>query len=542
MKKYLILTLIFFPLISSAQNELWVARYNEPGNDSDVATAIKIDKSNNVYVTGWSKKLDSSYIYITIKYNNIGDTMWVRRYSGSNNAPVIAIDNNNYVYMAGTSYDSITKYDYVLVKYDSNGNIVWDRKYSGLINGKDRITAITIDTNNNVYVTGGSDGSGTDYDYATIKYNSSGDTVWVRRYNGPGNYWDEATAIAVDNTGNVYVTGGDWAPGSSFDYATIKYNSSGDTAWVRRYNGPGNGIENATAIAVDNSGNVYITGFSDGPGEQEDYATIKYDSLGDTMWIRRYDGTLNSLDYAEAIAVDDSENVYVTGEINESITAYDYATIKYNSMGDTVWVRKYNGPGNDFDMATALALDKTGNIYVTGVSYDSSWKTDYATVKYNSSGDTVWARIYNGPGDYWDKATAITVDKSGNAYVTGVSEKDYLTIKYSATGVEENSNTTYPSITLRINQNPFSKSTIIKYQIPAASKVSLAIYDISGSCVKTIVNGEKEAGSYTTILNANDLKTGIYFVKLTSVCHSESAASGEESNMINTTKKLILMK
>ena len=113
-----------------------------------------------------------------------------------------------------------------------------------------------------MYVTGMSYGSGTAYDYATIKYNSSGDTMWVRRYNGPGNSDDEATAIAVDGSGNVYVTGYSDGSGTCYDYATIKYNSSGDTMWVRRYNGPGNSNDEANAIAVDGSGNVYVTGYS----------------------------------------------------------------------------------------------------------------------------------------------------------------------------------------------------------------------------------------------------------------------------------------
>src|SRR4030066_122416 len=95
---------------------------------------------------------------------------------------------------------------------------------------------------------------------------SSGQGVyeaWVASYNGPGNYDDYASALAVDASGNVYVTGRSWS-GTSYDYATIKYDSNGDTLWVRRYNGPGNGFDEAIALAVDNSGNVYVTGHSTG--------------------------------------------------------------------------------------------------------------------------------------------------------------------------------------------------------------------------------------------------------------------------------------
>jgi len=103
------------------------------------------------------------------------------------------------------------------------------------------------------------------------------DTAWVRRYNGPGNSRDAANALAVDDSGNVYVTGEGEGSGTDFDYATIKYLPNGDTAWVRGYNGPGNSMDEANALAVDGSGNVYVTGESYGSGTSSwDYATLKY--------------------------------------------------------------------------------------------------------------------------------------------------------------------------------------------------------------------------------------------------------------------------
>jgi hypothetical protein len=120
------------------------------------------------------------------------------------------------------------------------------------------------------------------------------DTVhqaWVRRYNGPGNGQDSATAMAVDSTGNVYVTGASSGSGTDLDYATIKYNSAGQQQWVARYNGPGNSTDVAFAIAVDGVGNVYVTGTSVGSDIFGDYATIKYNSAGQRQWVARYNGS-----------------------------------------------------------------------------------------------------------------------------------------------------------------------------------------------------------------------------------------------------------
>ncbi len=105
----------------------------------------------------------------------------------------------------------------------------------------------------------------------TLLISLSSFAQWVARYDG-GNGDDYASAITVDDSGYVYVTG--WSSGTYFDYTTIKYNSSGDIVWFRRYNGPGN--DSAYAIAVDDSGYIYVTGVSYGSGTGKDYATIKY--------------------------------------------------------------------------------------------------------------------------------------------------------------------------------------------------------------------------------------------------------------------------
>jgi hypothetical protein len=120
------------------------------------------------------------------------------------------------------------------------------------------------------------------------------DTAWVRRYNGAGNDVDKPVGIAVDNSGNVYVTGGSIGNGTYFDYVTLRYYPDGDTAWIRRYaEYGGGGYQAPTAIAVDGSGNVYVTGQNQG-----DYLTIKYYSNAETAWVRTYDGPRHDNDIA----------------------------------------------------------------------------------------------------------------------------------------------------------------------------------------------------------------------------------------------------
>src|SRR5436309_1733438 len=136
--------------------------------------------------------------------------------------------------------------------------------------------------------------------------------LWTNIYNGRGNDYGRAQAVAVDSSGNVFVTGySDSGFGTNLDYATIKYSGAGVPLWTNRYNGPGNGDDSAKAVAVDSAGNVFVTGQSSASGggnNHLDYATIKYSGEGVPLWTNRYNGLGNSDDQATSVAVDTSGN------------------------------------------------------------------------------------------------------------------------------------------------------------------------------------------------------------------------------------------
>ncbi len=320
-------------------------------------------------------------------------------------------------------------------------------------------------------------------------------------------------------------------------YCTILY-AQVDTAWVRRYDAPAHAHEYARAIAVDGAGNVYVTGNSANNENwpyDYDYLTIKYNPDGDTVWVRTYAGPgdpENNDDYALAIAVDDAGNAYVTGHSPGSGTYDDVVTIKYYPNGDTAWVRRYNGPGNDVDAARAIAVDDMGNVYVTGSSYSAAVSDDYLTIKYDSDGNIVWLITYNGPpGDGGDYSNALALDTAGNIYVTGRSFggwpplglDDYLTIKYiQAPGIEETgSQNVAGRVFLSANYpNPFEDFTQIKYCVPRKMAVNISIYNTLGQLIKTLVDDTMMSGNYVVEWNGTDnsgkrVPSGVYLMRLT---------------------------
>ena len=541
--------LIFFTVLSAvmmllnvqnSDSQVWVQRYNGTADSSDYPNSITTDASGNVYVTGSSITYGGAYYdMITIKYGSDGNIQWLQKYNGpadsTDSGNAIAVDASGNVYVTGSSFGTGTKSDFITIKYNSSGVQQWAQRYNGPTNETDNAYNLKIDASGNVYVTGSSDNGAAMNDYYTIKYNSSGMLQWAHRYNGTGSSFDSPSSLAVDNSGNVYVAGYSSGVGTGYDYVTIKYNSTGAIQWEQRYNGPGNSTENVFSLKVDAGGNVYITGFSGGSGTGNDYATIKYNSAGVQQWLQRYSGSANSNDVARSLILDDSGNVYISGFTTETSSGEDYTTIKYNSAGVQQWLQKYNGPANLNDEVYSMAIDPTGNIYVTGSSEGSGTGSDFATVKYNASGTQMWAQRYNGPAGNTDEARSIAVDAAGYVYITGNSRSstgiDFATIKYAQVmGIQNIGNELPENFSLGQNfPNPFNPVTNIRFNVAKSGYVSIKVYDITGKVAAVLVNEELSAGVYNVDLNASMLSSGTYFYRM------------ETDNFIST-KKMVLVK
>jgi hypothetical protein len=372
-----------------------------------------------------------------------GARLWISRLPGSGGRSVAVSPDGRTVYAAGTTDDGkLSHDDFVTIAYNAaTGRQLWTDRYNGPGRGEDTVAGAAVSPDGRtVYVAGTSDGGASGDDYAVVAYDAAtGQRRWVARYNGPAGGTQLAVGLAVAPSGAaVYVTGLSATPDGTAA-ATVTFGTAdGRQRWAALYRGPAGLGATASAITAGPNGrNVFVAGQSD-----SDYATVAYRaSTGHQIWARRYSALRNGGDETSAItAGPHGSQVYVTGSSFGGRTDADYATVAYRgATGQRIWVRRYDG-ADRIDQPAAVAAGPSGQtVFVTGFSYGRRTSADYATVAYRAaSGALLWARRYNGPGNGFDRAFALAVSPDGRTlYVTGNSTgkgtgRDVTTVAYRA--------------------------------------------------------------------------------------------------------------
>jgi hypothetical protein len=374
---------------SSTGSLLWQQNYAGVGGGDDGAADVAVDGSGNVYITGsYYKNSTDSNNAITIKYNSSGVQQWMQEYNGAGSRQDgtvrIQIDGL-FVYVVGSTYSGTTdQYDFLAIKYDFLGNqswaSVWDN--AGLMDGAVKLRV----KNALVTVAGGSQVNSTQYKYAVVNFDVLTGLA-INSFTTGGNQpiaLDQVNDLTIDNSGNIYITGGVQNTGTGYDIRTVKLNQSNlSVAWTATYNGSSNADDKGNAIVLDASGNVYVTGFETVTGQGKNYVTIKYASNnGAVQWTTIYNDPDNGDDEAVALGVEGTSRVYVTGYAFNGSTL-DYYTIGYDaSNGNLIWEIGYNGLANKDDRAADLSVLGNGELIVTGTAFENPIKAKYVTVKY----------------------------------------------------------------------------------------------------------------------------------------------------------------
>ncbi len=387
---------------------------------------LALDNAGNVFVSGVGSAV--------AKYSNSGSLLWSTFYgSPASDSAAMAVDSNGDVILVSYPYSGATSWDFVTLKYSSEGAFLWLRQYGGSGFSEDRPSAVAVDRDRNIFVTGYSTRGTNNNDCVTIKYSPDGVGQWTNFFSGAGNTDDYGNALAIDSAGNVFVTGYLTDGQGAGSYLTLAYSGAGVPLWTNIYPAPG-GQAFGIANVVDTSGNVFITGGSAGIGSDYDYATLKYSSAGVPLWTNRYNGPKSGEDIATSIALDNAGNVLVFGRSAPQNGYHDYALVKYSSDGTPLWTNRYNGPMNGYDFGTAVAVDQSDNAFVSGYVAGVYPPINLATLAYSSSGVPLWTNIYPSLLLSFGDPGGLAVDTAGNVFVTsrdGPSGKSVV-IKYSS--------------------------------------------------------------------------------------------------------------
>ena len=519
-------------------------------------------------------------------------------------ASVVATDASGNAYMAGVFTTSVNfgadtlnnlgPGNIFLTKYDPNGNALWAKRVSGTGYANLWAYSVEVDALGNVYMAGyynkpfivfdadtltNIDYTGNSSDIFLTKYDANGNVLWAKSIGGTLS--DEATSIVLDDLGNVYMAGYFNSPTISFDTITLtndhvfgtyesdiflaKFNSNGNVLWANRAGGTG--MDQATSVTVDAAGNAYLGGWYTGdtlifasdtliasPGGTSNLFLAKYNTNGTVLWGKSAgcDGGTEAISYIAANAVG---NIYVAGFFHSTTIIFgtdtltntntDFSTdiflVKYNTNGSVLWAKNAGGSGTD--EVSSIALDTSGNAYVSGYfnsgtinfgtfslinDYYNNSAYDLFLTKYDANGNVLWAK--SAGGTVSDEAFSVAVNPSGNIYLAGwfnspslafdtttliTSEGSYFLVKLKDTLLITN----VPSLLnknngLTVYPNPANNNLTIE----TTEKATIEILNIQGQIIiqQTVQQGK-------TDIDISGLAKGVYILRLCSNDKTEVA-------------------
>ncbi len=288
-------------------------------------------------------------------------------YNTANKANRIRLDKRNNILLLNYTWVPDSSGDILLIKIDTAGNEIWRRVYDGPQHTDDRPVDMAIDAFNNIWVCATSRSPKGDNDILLLKYSSEGTLLNQEFFGMTEGMFDAPTGVAVDKTGFPSVCGYVTTPDSGIDYIVLRYLPHGSLYWFRTYAtlqmDMGNDIE------VDDSCNIYTTGIANGSLHEADILVLKYDSAGNRMWLHRYDGRRSTSDAATCMTLDDSADVYVSGYVNHSGDRSDLPLLKFTRNGMLEQEILFNGRTSDCVADRIFTDRKTAQVSANYTDY-----------------------------------------------------------------------------------------------------------------------------------------------------------------------------
>jgi len=440
-KQLLIFALSLITYLAQSQvvpNIDWVKTFNPRFQRANAPSAL--DANNNVYVTGYISTSPSNQDLIVLKYDSLGTLLWSYIYNnGGNDAgKAIKVSSTGNVYVTGQSYDAASNFDYYTIKLSPTGSVIWSARYD-YFSSTDAAVDIKIDElAAKVYVTG-SGFNGSDNDIITLLYDdSNGSLVWNNVFDGGVSGNDDAVGLVIVDNGNFLMIAGNCINSSgNYDIAAINIKNDGGPNWSYYTDGTAGTNDNAKAI-IATGANVAICGMLDNNTTGKDYTTIVIDALSPTLiWQNNYDVS-NGVQSATSLVNDSTGNIAVTGyAVNSGI--YEYHTLLYTPAGTQIFTNIESTGINNLYIEPRVATDTIAHhFYVSGAKLNTN--NDVFVYQIAPSGNTKWREYHNGSSNLGDAATGLVVNGIGVVYLSALSLNtsgnwDIITMKISQTPV-----------------------------------------------------------------------------------------------------------
>ena len=464
--------------------------------------------------------------------------------------------------------------DVFIVKYDATGNVLWAKSVGGAYD--ERGQSVSTDASGNVFMTGyfisptisfgtttltNTYASNLYSDFFIVKYDTSGNVLWAK--SAEGAYDDSGQSVSTDASGNVFITGIYYSPTITFGTTTltkanptsnysdifiVKYDASGNMLWATSAE-DGLFNDDGRSLSTDASGNVFIAGYFASPtitfgtttltntNSSWDIFIVKYDSSGNVLWAKSAGGT--AYDIGNSVSTDAIGNVFMTGiyyspTITFGITTLtnannvaDIFIVKYDASGNVLWAK--SAEGTWYDLSYGVCTDVIGNVFITGAFYSPTITfgtttltnvnaaNDIFIVKYDASGNVLWAKSAGGAGS--DLSSGVCTNASGNIFITGyfgnpninfgtttltnAGASDIFIAKLGGiTGINDIKNSN-----IKIYPNP--TNDIINIEgLNKNENNTIQIFDVQGKLVITKIITEKGT------IDLSELNKGVYVIKI----------------------------
>jgi len=532
----------------SVGETLWVRIYGDGGWDR--AHSVQQTSDSSFIITGW-KDIGGGWgldIWL-IKTDPSGDTLWTGISEVGNDDwgfSVQETEDNGYIIGGGGAGGMR------LAKTDSVGTFDWIRVYGDVASEEGNCAQQTSDGGYVIVGWTESFGAGAE-DVYLVRTDSVGDTVWTRTYGGTE--CERGYSVLQTSDGGYIVAGWTESFGTgSLDVWLIRTDSLGDTLWARTYGGTG--LDYGRSLRATDDGGYIIAGYtwSFGAGRFDAYL-VKTDSLGNTLWDRTYGSPWQ--DYAYSVQQTSDNGYIIAGSTVLGGGGDDFYLIKTDENG--LVDRDMGVVSIDYPIPDTVFSDSTYPVVATVHNYRPTFVSFWVKATVGGYVDSVHEyglrpdeSLQVGFADWTvpsDDSTAyiLSVCTYQADDVDSTNDCMQKTIfAYNPIGVEEGHDR--PSVLdFRLVQNepnPFHNLTVISYSLPAATEVTLEVYDITGRLVETLVNQSQQAGIHEVRWNSKDNPGGVYFYRL-KACPERSAELGEgqsrRAGEFSDTKKMVVV-